>query len=105
MDKYNKHMNLEDRKKIQDFLNAWYTEGITFSQIALNLEKDATTISKEIKKHREKLKPSSFNNGFNRFKLDKSKSWWINCPMNAPNKVSPAPVVSIIFSLIASILI
>ena len=65
MDKYNKHMNLEDRKKIQDFLNAWYTEGITFSQIALNLEKDATTISKEIKKHREKLKPSSFNNGFN----------------------------------------
>lgn len=43
----NKHMTLEDRREIEDCLY----HGMTFKQIAANIGKDQTTVSKEIKKH------------------------------------------------------
>lgn len=45
--KKNKHMTLDDRLEIQDCLN----HGMTFKAIAQRINKDQTTISKEVKKH------------------------------------------------------
>lgn len=45
--KKHKHLTPEDRERIQDFLNL----GMTFKAIADEIEKDQTTISKEVKKH------------------------------------------------------
>lgn len=54
----NSHLSLEDRKKIQEGIE----NELTKSQIAKNIGKDPTTVSKEIK-NRRKLKPrNSFNN-------------------------------------------
>ena len=43
----NKHMTLEDRHEIEDCLY----HGMTFKQIAANIGKDPTTVSKEVRKH------------------------------------------------------
>lgn len=43
----NKHMTLQDRQEIEDCLR----HGMTFKQIAANIGKDQTTVSKEIRKH------------------------------------------------------
>lgn len=54
----NSHLSLEDRKKIQEGIE----NELTKVQIAKNIGKDPTTVSKEIKKRR-KLKPRNpFNN-------------------------------------------
>jgi IS30 family transposase len=45
--KKNKHMTLEERQEIQSCLD----HGMTFKAIAKRIEKDPTTISKEVKKH------------------------------------------------------
>lgn len=45
--KKNKHLTIDDRLEIQDYLN----HGMTFKAIALRIDKDQTTISKEVKKH------------------------------------------------------
>jgi len=45
--KKNKHMTVEDRMEIQQCLD----RGMTFKVIAARIEKDQTTISKEVKKH------------------------------------------------------
>ena len=47
MTQKNKHMTLEDRQEIEDCLY----HGMTFKQIAANIGKDPTTVSKEVKKH------------------------------------------------------
>lgn len=47
MSKKNKHMTLDDRIEIQQCLN----QGISFKAIAKRIEKDPTTVSKEIKLH------------------------------------------------------
>ena len=45
-----KHLTEEDREEIQAGLNV----GMTFKQIARRIQKDQTTVSKEVKKHIEK---------------------------------------------------
>lgn len=45
--KKNKHMTLDDRIEIQECLN----KGMTFKAIAQRIEKDPTTVSKEVKLH------------------------------------------------------
>lgn len=57
-----KHLTLEDRNKIEEELN----QGASFRQIATLLNKDPSTISKEVKRNFTTVKPSSFNNSFNR---------------------------------------
>lgn len=57
----NKHLTLDDRIIIESSLNA----GLTFHAIALKIEKNPSTISKEVKRNRIKKLPSSFNGGNN----------------------------------------
>ena len=45
-----KHLTEEDREEIQAGLNV----GMTFKQIARRIQKDQTTVPKEVKKHIEK---------------------------------------------------
>ena len=53
-----KHLTLEDRNYIELALN----QNMTFKEIGKFLYKDASTISKEIKKHRIRKDPNTFNN-------------------------------------------
>lgn len=53
-----KHLTLEDRNYIEQALN----QNMSFKEIGKFLSKDPTTISKEIKKHKIKKEPSTFNN-------------------------------------------
>ena len=46
-EKRNKHMTLDDRIEIQECLN----KGMTFKAIGQRIEKDQTTVSKEVKLH------------------------------------------------------
>ena len=55
---YQKHLTLFNREDIEKFLKA----GFKFYQIAENIQKDPTTISKEVKKYRTEHFPSNFNN-------------------------------------------
>ena len=55
MSEKNKHMDYEDRLEIQECLN----KGMTFKAIGQRIGKDATTVSKEVKRH---LK--NYRNGF-----------------------------------------
>ena len=55
-----KHLTEEDREEIQTGLNV----GMTFKQIARRIQKDQTTVSKEVKKHIEKL-PARSEKGSN----------------------------------------
>lgn len=56
--KYNqKHLSLSDRNIIEQGLN----ENLSLKEIALKIDKDPTTISKEIKKHRIKKEANTFN--------------------------------------------
>lgn len=54
-----KHLTITDREYIEEALK----RNLTFKEIARFLEKDPTTVSKEIKKHRISQKPSSFHYG------------------------------------------
>lgn len=65
---YQKHLTLLNREDIEKLLKA----GFKFYQIAENIQKDSTTISKEIRKYRTKHMPSNFNNKTN-FCKHKSK--------------------------------
>lgn len=58
---YQKHLTLLNRENIEKLLKA----GFKFYQIAENLQKDPTTISKEIRKYRTEHTPSNFNNKSN----------------------------------------
>ena len=55
---YQKHLTLLNREDIEKLLKA----GFKFYQIADNIQKDPTTISKEVKKYRTEHFPSNFNN-------------------------------------------
>ena len=55
---YQKHLTLLNREDIEKFLKA----GFKFYQIANQIQKDATTISKEVKRYRLEHHPSNFNN-------------------------------------------
>lgn len=54
-DKRNKHMTLDDRIEIQECLN----KGMSFKAIGKRIEKDQTTVSKEVKLH-AKANPNGF---------------------------------------------
>lgn len=58
---YQKHLTLLNREDIEKFLKA----GFRFYQIADQIQKDPTTISKEVKKYRIEHHPSNFNNNSN----------------------------------------
>ena len=58
---YQKHLTLLNREDIEKLLK----DGFKFYQIAEHIQKDPTTISKEIKKYRTEHKPSNFNNKSN----------------------------------------
>ena len=58
---YQKHLTLLNREDIEKLLKS----GFKFYQIAKNIQKDPTTISKEIRKYRTEHTPSSFNNKSN----------------------------------------
>lgn len=58
---YQKHLTLLNREDIEKLLKA----GFKFYQIADNIQKDPTTISKEIRKYRTEHTPSNFNNKSN----------------------------------------
>lgn len=60
-----KHLTLEDRKAIQDGIE----NRLSKTAIARSISKDPTTISKEIKKHRN-LKPRNrFNSSWSYVKI------------------------------------
>lgn len=54
--KYNKHLTPEDREEIQSCLD----HGMTFKAIAARIDKDPTTVSKEVKKHFQ-VSPTTMN--------------------------------------------
>lgn len=56
------HLTLEDRNIIEEELN----QGSNFKEIANILFKDPSTISKEVKRNFTIVKPSTFNNSFNK---------------------------------------
>ena len=58
---YQKHLTLLDREDIEKLLKA----GFKFYQIANRIQKDPTTISKEIQKYKIEHQPSNFNNKSN----------------------------------------
>ena len=55
---YQKHLTSLNREDIEKFLKA----GFKFYQIAKIIQKDPTTVSKEVKKYRTEHFPSNFNN-------------------------------------------
>lgn len=57
-----KHLTLEERKIIEESLE----KNWLFKDIAKFLDKDPSTISKEIRKHRERKEPGSLHYGFNK---------------------------------------
>lgn len=80
----NKHLTLEERELIENWLTDFDGVNITFKVIAESLAKDPTTISKEIKKHRKLYKASGFNNpNFNlcelKFQCKESNVCKTNC--------------------------
>ena len=52
-----KHLTIDDRQSIQLGLN----EGLSFKEIALTIGKDASTVSKEVRKHIILKRTGSFN--------------------------------------------
>ena len=74
-----KHLTEEDREEIQTGLNV----GMTFKQIARRIQKDQTTVSKEVKKHIEKL-PARSEKGSNEPICEKKL---VLCQEFAQNKV------------------
>ena len=87
MNKYNqKHLTLDNRSSIQLLLD----NGMNFKEIGKFLSKDPTTISKEIKNHRIKQIPSSFNGGSVRCEKlkscdNKSGNFFITCNEKCPD--------------------
>lgn len=57
-----KHLTLEERKYIEEGLD----KNLLFKEIAKFLSKDPSTISKEIRKHRQRKEPGSIHFGFNK---------------------------------------
>ena len=58
---YQKHLTLEERNYIEQALN----QNITFAEMGNYLQKDSTTISKEVKKHRIRKEGNSIHVNFN----------------------------------------
>lgn len=79
-----KHLNLENRKKIEEGLN----ETLSFKKIALLVDKDCSTISKEVRKNFTIVEPTSFNGGINNCKNKKDCSYgYKNCGLRCEGYV------------------
>ncbi len=71
-----KHLTEENRKDIEYFLD----KGFSFSKLAIIVEKDRTTISKEIRRYRVKKIPKSNNPYIQRnFCIYKFRCGKLNC--------------------------
>lgn len=57
----NSHLTLQDRSIICTRIS----QGVPFSQIALELEKSPDTISREVRAHRVSIETGSYGRGFN----------------------------------------
>ena len=94
-----KHLTLEDRNYIEQALN----HGMTFKEIAKFLSKDPTTISKEIKKHRIRKEPNTFNGCGNicknRFSCRRKNVCGRNCNFCVLN-VKDVTLIALIFKKI-----
>lgn len=66
--KFYTHLSIDDRNIIEEELN----QGSNFKEIAEILGKDPTTISKEVKRNFSTIKPSTFNNSYNRCEFKRS---------------------------------
>ena len=76
-----KHLTEENRKDIEDFLD----KGYSFSKIAIIINKDRTTIAKEIKRYRIKKIPKNHNNYIQRnFCIYKFNCGKPNCSASKP---------------------
>lgn len=75
-----KHMTLDDRILIEKGLD----QHLSLRSIAMQLEKDPTTISKEIKKHRSFQQHNSFNESKNKCALSKDCKKKNICQIYAP---------------------
>ena len=56
-----KHLTLQDRQRIEQMLNA----GKTFSEIALALDKNKSTVSREVQAHRFSVRVGAVGVGYN----------------------------------------
>ena len=79
---YQKHLTLLNREDIEKLLKA----GFKFYQIAENIQKNPTTISKEVKKYRTEHFPSNFNNRNNYCKNKNSCTIKNLCNSNCHSK-------------------
>ena len=70
-----KHLTLTDRQKIEEGLN----EGKSFKKIGILVDKDCTTISKEIRNNFTIVKPTSFNSNSNCCKYRRDCSYTNLC--------------------------
>lgn len=61
----NKHITYNERVRIEEGLN----EGLSFKKISKTIDKNCSTISKEVRLRKEIIQPSCFNNSFNQCKL------------------------------------
>lgn len=77
-----KHLTLKDRQDIEEALN----EGKSFKTIGILVNKDCTTISKEIRKNFTIVKPTSFNSNTNCCKYKRDCSYTNLCH-NSCNKL------------------
>lgn len=94
-----KHLTLEDRNYIEQALN----HGMTFKEIAKFLSKDPSTISKEIKKHRIRKEPNTFNGCGNICKTDshaEEKMYVVEIAISCVLNVKDVTLIALIFKKI-----
>lgn len=84
---YQKHLKLINREEIEKLLK----EGYNFKQIAEEIQKEPSTISKEIKKYRTERQPSLFN-GYRNFCVNKKSCTLKNlCNSNCHSECRSCP--------------
>lgn len=81
---YQKHLTLPEREDIERLLKLNYK----FCQISEHIHKDATTVSKEIKRYRTEYFPSKFNTKNNFCKLKRSCTLKNLCSSNCNSECS-----------------
>lgn len=90
-----KHMTLDDRISIEKGLD----QHLSLRSIALQLGKDPTTISKEIKKHRSFQEHNRFNEPANKCALAKDCKKKNICGTYAPDLQKDVQILAIIATL------
>lgn len=78
----NKHLTLDERIRIGSMLNS----SCSFKSIGLELDKDCTTISKEIKSHRTVKRAGNFGRAFNNCALRRNCDHHKVCPACSKNR-------------------